>query len=74
MHLDAGNPPIVTLAAGAFQLAPRIVSFAVAICLSIVRPVGLPTPRAWVIAKKPSHVLASDGLNSLRVTTRRRRT
>ena len=32
--------PIVTLAAGVFQLAPRIVSFAVAICLIIVGPVG----------------------------------
>jgi hypothetical protein len=44
MHLDAGNPllPIVTLAAGVFLLvAPRIVSFAVAIYLIIVGVLGL---------------------------------
>ena len=44
MHLDAGNPllPIVTLAAGVFLLiAPRIVSFAVAVYLIIVGVLGL---------------------------------
>jgi Protein of unknown function (DUF3096) len=44
MHLDAGNPllPIVTLAAEVFLLiAPRIVSFAVAIYLIIVGVLGL---------------------------------
>ena len=44
MHLHAGNPllPIVTLAAGVFLLiAPRIVSFAVAIYLIIVGVLGL---------------------------------
>jgi hypothetical protein len=41
MHLDAAHPllPIVTLAAGVFlMIAPRIVSFAVAVYLIIVGP------------------------------------
>jgi Protein of unknown function (DUF3096) len=44
MHLDAAHPlvPIASLAAGVFLLiAPRIVSFAVAIYLIIVGLLGL---------------------------------
>ena len=44
MHLDAAHPllPIVTLAAGVFLIiAPRIVSFAVAVYLIIVGLLGL---------------------------------
>jgi hypothetical protein len=44
MHLDAAHPllPIVTLAAGVFLLiAPRIVSFAVAVYLIVVGLLGL---------------------------------
>jgi len=44
MHLDAAHPllPIVSLAAGVFLLiAPRIVSFAVAVYLIIVGILGL---------------------------------
>lgn len=44
MHLTAGNPllPIATLVAGAFlMIAPRIVSFAVAVYLIFVGLLGL---------------------------------
>jgi hypothetical protein len=44
MHLDAAHPllPIISLAAGVFLLiAPRIVSFAVAVYLIIVGLIGL---------------------------------
>jgi hypothetical protein len=44
MHLDAAHPllPIVTLAAGVFlMIAPRIVSFAVAVYLIFVGLLGL---------------------------------
>ena len=44
MHLDAAHPllPIVSLAAGVFLLiAPRIVSYAVAVYLIIVGLIGL---------------------------------
>jgi hypothetical protein len=44
MHLDAAHPllPIVTLAAGVFlMIAPRIVSFAVAVYLIMVGLLGL---------------------------------
>jgi hypothetical protein len=44
MHLDAAHPllPIVTLAAAVFlMIAPRIVSFAVAVYLIIVGLLGL---------------------------------
>jgi hypothetical protein len=44
MHLDAAHPllPIINLAAGVFLLiAPRIVSFAVAVYLIIVGLIGL---------------------------------
>jgi Protein of unknown function (DUF3096) len=44
MHLDAANPllPIATLAAGLFlMMAPRVVSFAVAVYLIAVGVLGL---------------------------------
>jgi hypothetical protein len=44
MHLDAANPllPIATLAAGVFlMVAPRVVSFAVALYLIFVGLLGL---------------------------------
>jgi Protein of unknown function (DUF3096) len=44
MHLDAANPllPIATLAAGVFlMIAPRIVSYAVAVYLIVVGMFGL---------------------------------
>jgi hypothetical protein len=44
MHLDAANPllPIATIAAGVFlMVAPRVMSFTVAICLIAVGVLGL---------------------------------
>jgi hypothetical protein len=44
MHLDAANPllPIATLAAGIFlMIAPRVVSFAVAVYLIVAGMFGL---------------------------------
>jgi hypothetical protein len=44
MHLDPANPllPIATIAAGLFlMIAPRVLSFAVAVCLIAVGILGL---------------------------------
>ena len=67
MHLDAAHPllPIVTLVAGVFlMIAPRIVSFAVAVYLITVGLLGTgsitssisaesagPKPRAWFLVQ-----------------------